>query len=790
MSHDREKLDLIRDVDPLITALKQALQSFGIEVKTFQLTPPHLQLYLYAEQIVETLSEPAQLLGWLRQELDQFALAHDIQTVEIKATINESVWSDQIQLQPALPVHYRLTQSNQFIVCGLGQLGQQCVMALKEFDVAITAIDIVNPEIWQAEEIKQTLSGHQPIIGDCRYEKTLLQAGIDSCRSILLVTHDEAINLEAAFTARKLNPEVRLVVRSSKQNLNHLLGPRLGNFVAYDPAQLSATAFSLAALGEETIGAFSIDQCPLQVVRRRVQPGDLYDRIPAYLLRKRVMRLILHQPTATHPPTSGPLFHRWHPNAVLEEGDLITYIERVETFRRPVISKPLEPSRSFKFQSLKHLLQWDLSQALAQFGAWCRETQARRNIVLAAMITPTMGLLTSVILKHRVGLSWQESISATLVLLLGGYGDVFGGLQLEQPIPGWVQAICFLTTSISLLFVLSVLGVIADSVLSAQFHFLDQRPSMPEQDHIVIFGLGQVGREVTKFLRQRQQPVVGVSQVSESETLLPTIPVITGNYFEGLTAANIKTAKGLMMLTDDQLLNLELGLMAQSLFQTDPARSTIGLVLRTTDQQFSHNLTQLLPEARSLSAYALAAEAFAGAAFGENILGLFRLSGQTILVTEYTIEIEDTLHNRLISQIAYGYGVVPIFFQRSTDAYTRLKDPEQFLMPSDHIRLAPGDRLVVLATIAGLRRIEKGDLARPQPWQLTVLQPLNRGVLFEAARVIHNVTGCSLQAAREFLDALPGHMRLELYDHQAYDLWQQLDDMKQLPTRLERLKPC
>ena len=86
------------------------------------------------------------------------------------------------------------------------------------------------------------------LIGDCPQPSVLEQAKIGQCRAVLLVTSDEHVNTEAALAARLLNPKIRLIVRSDKQNLNQLLSQSLGNFVAYEPTQLSASAFALAAL--------------------------------------------------------------------------------------------------------------------------------------------------------------------------------------------------------------------------------------------------------------------------------------------------------------------------------------------------------------------------------------------------------------------------------------------------------------------------------------------------------------------------------------------------------------
>ena len=68
------------------------------------------------------------------------------------------------------------------------------------------------------------------ILGDCRSAEVMQQAGIDQCRAVLLATQEERVNLEAALTARVLNPRVRLVMRSGKQNLNDLMEQQLQNF--------------------------------------------------------------------------------------------------------------------------------------------------------------------------------------------------------------------------------------------------------------------------------------------------------------------------------------------------------------------------------------------------------------------------------------------------------------------------------------------------------------------------------------------------------------------------------
>lgn len=146
---------------------------------------------------------------------------------------------------------------NYFLVCGLGSLGQNCVVSLKKFQVPVIAIEPEKSS--QPWEIPQLLLLLDDIIfGDCRHSETLQRAKIAKCRAALIVTSNEKTNAETAIAIRQLNPRTRLVVRSSKENLNILLGEQLGNFIAYEPIQLPASAFALAALGSQILGLFSL----------------------------------------------------------------------------------------------------------------------------------------------------------------------------------------------------------------------------------------------------------------------------------------------------------------------------------------------------------------------------------------------------------------------------------------------------------------------------------------------------------------------------------------------------
>jgi Trk K+ transport system NAD-binding subunit len=223
---------------------------------------------------------------------------------------------------------------------------------------------------------------------------------------------------------------------------------------------------------------------------------------------------------------------------------------------------------------------------------------------------------------------------------------------------------------------------------------------------------------------------------------------------------NLLGAKSVVCVTEDDLGNLEFALMAHR------ANPECRLVLRANDRRFTEQTSQLFPFANVLSISALSSEAFVAAAFGEKVFNLFRIDQKTILTTEYQIEEGDTLNGFILAEIAYGYGIMPILHQRSSQESSTL-------MPSDDIRLHASDRLVVLATTHGLRRVERGNML-PRFWQVWVEKAMTSEAVFVGANEICRISGCELSTARALMNHLPGILPVHLYGHQAMRLVRRL----------------
>ncbi|MEB3277471.1 MAG: NAD-binding protein [Lyngbya sp.] len=654
-------------------------------------------------------------------------------------------------------------KSDQFLVCGLGGLGQHCVAALKAYGVKVSAIELVHSEQWEISNFPNLLE--KLIVGDCRDPVLLNQINIQQFRCVLIVTSNERINAETALIIRKLSPHSRLVVRSSKENLNQLLGQLLGNLVAYEPTQLPAFAFALAALGSEVLGFFNLDGYRIQMIQRQLSPNDPWCcRSNLQDLNSRSRRLICHLPKDSSQPLN---VHAWEPNIQPSAGDTVIYVEVLEQsfsrFSQTVTTTPTTSSFKRKFREfLQHLNRQFIQQQILLYWQQSEQQPLRRVAFFCGLFVFVLSIIGTLLFRYYYPqTTYLSAFYGVAILLLGGYADIFGEFEPITDIPWWLQLFALGLTLAGTALVGVLYALLTQALLSARFQLTRKRPPIPQNNHLIVIGLGRVGQRIVALLQEFKQTIVGVTANSQFDsTLLPSIPLIISNYAEALSKVNLATARSVVVVTDDEILNLEIALMVRNV------NPHCHVVIRTMEQSLSESLTHVLPHTQALCAYEVAAEAFAGAAFGEHILNLFRMGNETILVTEYQIEAGDTLNGLLLSEVAYGYGVVTILHQ-SGDNLPRF-------IPSDDILLCVGDRMIVLATTEGLRAVEQGINIAPKTTKVHIEGARTPDAAFEGANVIVRISGCQLSLARNLMNHLPATLPMPLYKHQAHRLVQEL----------------
>ena len=353
--------------------------------------------------------------------------------------------------------------------------------------------------------------------------------------------------------------------------------------------------------------------------------------------------------------------------------------------------------------------------------------------------------------------------------MLGGYGDIFGFFKTDVSFPAWMQISGLLISISGIVLVGMLFGLLTETLLAARFALPGRRIRTPEDGHNVVVGFGRVGQSISTLLHKLGQPVVAAIPDERSESdILPDIATVHGNKLDTiLLRAHARTAHSVILATDNELLNLEAALMTHAL------NPNCRLVIRSDEQHLAERLADLLPRAESIMPYQVAADAFVAGALGEQIHALFRLGKRTILLAEFQVTPGDSLTGLRIGEVIYGFAVVAV--APTPAPGNNPQAASSIMLPDIDYRLAAGDRLLLLSTMDGLRRIENNLPAlMPDRWALNIPPLLISEQRFEVAHILARFANTPLAEARERLAEPSTVWRLTLYRYQAERLRQEL----------------
>ena len=103
-----------------------------------------------------------------------------------------------------------LKMQNHYIVCGHGRIGQVICQTLHENNISFVVIDKDPAEI---EDLIQ--KGFLEIEGDAAEDSILVKAGIKKAKGLISVVESDAENVYVTLSAKGLNPDIKILVRSS-----------------------------------------------------------------------------------------------------------------------------------------------------------------------------------------------------------------------------------------------------------------------------------------------------------------------------------------------------------------------------------------------------------------------------------------------------------------------------------------------------------------------------------------------------------------------------------------------
>lgn len=166
------------------------------------------------------------------------------------------------------------------ILVGLGHLGYRVVQHLNELGEKIAVIEL-NPK---HDLIDATRELGIPVIqDDASRQSALEKAGIYQARAITICVQEDALNLQVAVKARKLNPNIEVVIRIFDEEFARSLQQQFG-FTALSSTSMSAPAFAAAAAGMEITRPITVEGESLSLARACIpKTSKLIGKTVAYI---------------------------------------------------------------------------------------------------------------------------------------------------------------------------------------------------------------------------------------------------------------------------------------------------------------------------------------------------------------------------------------------------------------------------------------------------------------------------------------------------------------------------
>jgi Trk K+ transport system NAD-binding subunit len=303
---------------------------------------------------------------------------------------------------------------------------------------------------------------------------------------------------------------------------------------------------------------------------------------------------------------------------------------------------------------------------------------------------------------HRDGTALPFARACHAVFLL-----IFLESSLDFPEEWYLQPLFFLLPVIGL-------GAVADSVIRLAYLVFTKKQNLPEwnrmlaslcRNHFVVIGVGKVGYQVIKALLELRESVVAIEMASGSALLSELfdkgVPVVSGNarMTSTLEQAGVRQARAVIVTTSDDLTNLDAAITAREI------NRDAKIVIRLFDETLATKVAGALAMP-TISTSQVAAPAFIAAATGRKIYQGFQLAGQQVHLTDITIRHTGRLVGLTIGDIQSDKRINVVMQQGSTGVHVN---------PDPHIRLEPGDTVLVIAPMDALLSLESWNQAQESP---------------------------------------------------------------------------
>ncbi|MEO6326760.1 MAG: NAD-binding protein [Thermoanaerobaculia bacterium] len=505
------------------------------------------------------------------------------------------------------------------IVCGLGHIGYRVVELLQQLGTPVSVITLAAHSEWLAAVEAR---GARVVLGDARQDDRLREAGLAEARALVIVTDHDVVNIEIALDAKRLRPELPIVLRLFDQNLARQMESGFDIRSASAVSALAAPAFAGAALGERTLGSFSLDGRTMVIGKHTVDPASPLAGLGISKMGRNGLHVVAHRPAAQH-AAALPLTE-----ALIAAGDQLFLLgeksdwERLNPAARPGFI-PAAPPRSFASPR-----RW--GTALRRI--WTGSSLSVRSIFVALNLVI---LLSVFVFSRAMGLSLVDALYFVLSTVTTiGYGDIT--LLKAPPLLKLYGCVIMLVGSATLA---TLYSMVTGYVVAERFQQLLGRRRIPEGGHVVVVGAGNLGVRTLEELRHAGAAVSAVDKDEKGDfvaTLRATTPVVLGDARSEsvLREAGVERAQAVVAVTGDDAVNLGVALLAKKL------NPNARVVARLFDVGFARKVERALDVDVAMGSSLVAAPYFVASAYEGGVRAAFLSGGTLITVLECPVGAE------------------------------------------------------------------------------------------------------------------------------------------------------
>ncbi len=538
---------------------------------------------------------------------------------------------------------------NHFVVCGDNPLAYRIARELSRrygADVVVVLADRSKNHGPRLSALPQVTVLERAELSSA----TFTEAGVASARALALVGPDDLANFHAALRAQELNTDLRLVVAAFNRRLAEHTGAFFRDCTVLSSSQLATPALVAAALGAIAPSHVRVSGRTLHVAARGAVPAA---------------QVLCGLAVPDDPSGTTQLI----PPADLDgETDLVLAV--ADGAPRDPLARKRHPVRAAA--RIVRRLVWN------KFG-----------VVFAVLLAvAVVGLILLAVASYTAGNVFYLGIMDMTGSALTNAKDTVAEKSAQILLTADGMALIPLVTAI---------------IVSARLTGNIRGEPRPRGGHVIVVGGGDVGTRLIGALHDLGFDVALIDH-NEAARGVPfartrRIPVVIGDAYSERTLrrAGIDSALALVCATSSDIVNLETTMQARTMRGED-----LRIVLRLFDDDLAQRVERTLRNVVSRSVSYLAAPAFAVALLEHQVLRTIPVGRHVLLISEIRVEERaDIVGLSLAGLEADRLARVLALAERGSTRFD--------WSPRRHHRVVAGDRMIVLATRAGLSTFLAGN---------------------------------------------------------------------------------